>query len=65
MQIMLDTPLRIEVSIEKDKTDAWLVMSYMTTDDGQRKRHLLATCESFDDAMRRLGGLWHRPFHDA
>ncbi len=64
MQIMLDTPLRIEVSVEKDKSDCWLVVSYLATGDGQKKRRVLATCEAFDDATRWLGSLWRRQFLD-
>ena len=63
MEILLDTPMRWEVTIEKDKTDSWVVASYLITADGRRKRRTIATCERFEDASRMLNGLWCKTPH--
>lgn len=60
MQIELDTPQRIAIVIEKNKSDTWSVNAYLMTADGRRERRSLGVFESYGDAARSLKKAWQR-----
>ena len=58
MQIALDTPQRVAIVIEKNKSDTWSVAAYLVRADGMRDRRSLATCESYAEATKTLKRVW-------
>ena len=58
MQIDLDTPQRVTVVVEKNKSDTWSLASYLITTDGQRRRQSLGVFESHSDATGALKQHW-------
>ena len=58
MQIDLDTPQRVAIVIEKNKSDNWSVAAYLVRADGLRDRRKLATCDSYVEAVRTLKRVW-------
>ena len=60
MDIMLDTPQRVAVVIEKNKSDTWSVSAYLVTADGQRDRRPLGVFETYKEASSSLKKAWQR-----
>lgn len=60
MLIELDTPQRLEVVIEKNKSDTWSVVAYLITADGKRERHSLGMSETYKEAAQAIKKAWQR-----
>jgi hypothetical protein len=58
MEIALNTPLRATIEIEKNKSDAWNVTSYLITADGARERRSLGVFETHAEATQALKRAW-------
>jgi len=60
MEIALNTPLRVTLAIEKNKSDSWSVASYLITADGTRERRSLGIFETHDEATQALKRAWSK-----
>ncbi|WP_282609205.1 hypothetical protein [Pelagibius sp. Alg239-R121] len=58
MNVDFDTPQRMTVVVEKNKSDTWSLASYLITADGQRRRNALGIFESYSDATHALQQHW-------
>lgn len=58
MDIALDTPQRVTLDIEKNKSDTWSVAAYLITADGQRERRSLGVFETYKEATKALRRAW-------
>ncbi len=60
MDVSLDTPQRLAVIIEKNKSDTWSVSAYLVTADGRRDRRSLGVYETYKEATAALKRAWNR-----
>jgi len=58
MELDLDTPQRVVIAIEKNKSDTWTVSASLITADGQRGRRSLGMFETYRDAARAIKKVW-------
>ncbi len=60
MDVSLDTPQRVTLVIEKNKSDTWSLAAYLITADGRRDRRSLGIFETYREATAALRKTWQR-----
>ncbi len=60
MDVALDTPQRVTLVIEKNKSDTWSLAAYLITADGRRERRSLGVFETYKEATASLKRTWQR-----
>ncbi len=60
MDVTLDTPQRVTLVIEKNKSDTWSLAAYLITADGRRDRRSLGVFETYNEATASLKRVWQR-----
>jgi hypothetical protein len=60
MQIKLNTPQRVTIVVEKNKSGTWSVAAYLITAEGHRSRRSLGVFDTYTEAAESLEQAWQR-----
>ena len=58
MQMTAETPQRVAVVVEQNKSGSWSVAAYLVSVDGRRERRSLAVRDAYEDAAAALETVW-------
>jgi len=58
MQMTTETPQRVAVVVEQNKSGTWSVSAYLVTADGRRDRRSLAVRDTYEEATSALKTVW-------